>query len=548
MTPDLVRTWSEPQRSAAVTALVLTVRADGRLEQSEQKALMAALAAAGLEDLARVRAADAKAGALRTREDVAALGRETAALFPAGEREALCSSMLRLAFADGLFQPQEQSVIAVFAGGLGVSAARLEELAGLAADTSPHAAAAKGRVAALEAMLDRGVSPNARDANGWTPLHVAVACGQLPAVELLLRRGADLTARHAQGSPPLFNACNKPFAAIVERLLAAGASVHDTGVQELTALHLAAMAGQLEVAQALARGGAKLEAADAHGRTPLHCAVTDGRIEVVRWLLESGAKSGAAAAKGVTPLHLAAASGFTTCARLLLDAGAPLDARDAEGGTPLFAAAVHDRRDVYELLVALGADPAAKTASGATPAGSIGAAKTVRVHVHSIPPAGWTAGGALEQALAGAPLGDAAAAQAARHPDWQLAVWINDDRSMDQVLVAGKDARGRPEYVSARKAKADARSRSFVVEQGGRRLLPLFSTEAAAAAFRGKVAVGWPEDGVGTAAAVIGSMPAAMFRSVADLPVDGIVVNPFGPGGPRALTLEECAAVSAAGR
>ncbi len=592
MTPEIVRTWSEPKRSTAVAALLLAVKGDGRLEQTETKELMAVLAKSGLEDLKRLEAAEAKVSPLRTTQAIVAFGKEAATHFTTPtEQQALCAAMLKLAFADGLFQPQEQQVIQLFASGLGIAAQKLEELAGQAADTSAHAAAAKGRVSALEALLASGVSPNLRDANQWTPLHVAVACGQAAVVDLLLKRGADLDARHAQGSPPLFNACNKPYAAIVEKLLAAGANANATGVQNLTALHIATMANQLEVAKALHKGGAKLETADANGRTALHCAASEGRAEVLRWLLSAGANveakasaactplhfaatkgdvacitalleakakleaadadgqtavhyaarnrpkalalllerkanPAAASTKGVTPLHVAAASGFTTCAKQLLDAGAPIDARNIEGGTPLFGAAVHDRRDVYDLLVSRGADPSAKTTSGTTPEGSRGAAKAVRAPPHALEDAKWPSPAPLEALQ--------------RHDDWQLAVWMNDDRSRDQVLVAGRDRRGRPEYVSARAAKTDPRSRFFVVQQNGRRLLALFTSEAAAAAFRKRVPIGWPEDGLGIAAAVTGTMPASLFRTVADLPVDGALVNPLGPDGPWPLTLEDC--------
>lgn len=580
MRPDQTRAWSEPKRTAAVSALVLAVRVDGRVDPSESQALTALLSSAGLHDLALLKAADAKVGTFRSTQQLAAFGQEAAALFTTpAEREQLCLAMLKLAFADGVFAPQEQGALSAFATGLGVAPAKLEELAELAADESPHAAAAKGRLAALTALLDRGVSVNARDANQWTPLHVAVACGQAAAVDLLLKRGADVKARHAQGSPPLFNACNKPYAALVEKLIAAGASVHDTGVQQLTALHLATMAGQLDVARALRKAGASLEAADANGRTALHVAAGEGRVELLTWLLAEGASPNAltpprctplhfaatrgdvrclgalldrgaaleaadvdgqtalhyaarnrpgalkyllersarvdaASAKGVTPLHLAAAGGFTTCVRHLLEHGAKVDAKNVEAGTPLFGAMVHDRRDVCALLLAAGA--------ATVPEDVRGAAKTVKLHC--LP-------------LDGVRTGDGALP---RLDDLQLAVYLDDDRGIDQVLVLGRDRRGRPEYVSPRKSVADPRSRFVAVQLGERRLLPLFTSDDAAAAFRKQVALGWPEDGLGLARAVTGTAPPNLLRGLGELPLDGAVLDPFGPGDARVLSLEEC--------
>jgi ankyrin repeat protein len=57
-----------------------------------------------------------------------------------------------------------------------------------------HYAAIYGRTRVLEAMLDRGVSPNLRDRNGRTLLMLAVENGHRDTVRLLLERGADPNA------------------------------------------------------------------------------------------------------------------------------------------------------------------------------------------------------------------------------------------------------------------------------------------------------------------------------------------------------------------
>ena len=66
-----------------------------------------------------------------------------------------------------------------------------------------HYAAIYGRTRVLEAMLDRGVSPNLRDRNGRTLLMLAVENGHRDTARMLLRRGADPNARSALGETAL---------------------------------------------------------------------------------------------------------------------------------------------------------------------------------------------------------------------------------------------------------------------------------------------------------------------------------------------------------
>ena len=135
---------------------------------------------------------------------------------------------------------------------------------------------------------------------------------------------------------------------------------------------------------------------------------------------------------------------------------------------------------------------------------------------------------------------DAAAAEVARFDDFQCAMWLHEKPSPELVMVAGHDARGRPQYVAAaRDDSADPRRRFLVVEASdGRRWLPLFTSEPSARAFREHTRILFPENGTGLADAVVGSVGSTLF-AVGELPVDGVLLDPYGLN-PRHLSLEEC--------
>jgi ankyrin repeat protein len=76
----------------------------------------------------------------------------------------------------------------------------------------PHAAefvadaAALGDLETVKAFLSEGVSVDARDDRGATPLHAAAIGGQLAVAQYLLSKGADVNAINRYGDSPLENA------------------------------------------------------------------------------------------------------------------------------------------------------------------------------------------------------------------------------------------------------------------------------------------------------------------------------------------------------
>jgi len=138
---------------------------------------------------------------------------------------------------------------------------------------------------------------------GQTLLHDAAGVGEAELAAVLIRAGADPDAREAEGHTPLYRASTGDVARVI---LAASATVDVTsGPTRGTALHQASRWGYVSVAQALLDHGATIDAQDAKEQTPLRRAVNCRQLEIVRLLVRHGADPHKADRRGVTPLDAA---------------------------------------------------------------------------------------------------------------------------------------------------------------------------------------------------------------------------------------------------
>ncbi|XP_049855289.1 CARD- and ANK-domain containing inflammasome adapter protein-like [Schistocerca gregaria] len=149
-----------------------------------------------------------------------------------------------------------------------------------------HSVAIRGGGTAVRTLMAAGVDPNARDANGDTPLHAVAAAGCPGAAEALVEAGADVDAADSSGSTPL---------------------------------HYAVRAGNLGVARVLLAAGADVEARDAEGDTPLLRAAARGCVDAVAALIAAGARTDAADAAGRTAAQVARLLGHNGLISALLD-------------------------------------------------------------------------------------------------------------------------------------------------------------------------------------------------------------------------------------
>jgi ankyrin repeat protein len=160
-----------------------------------------------------------------------------------------------------------------------------------------------GSIYRLRARLDTGVSIEATNSFGETPLiYGAMGCNS-DAVMLLIEHKAN---------------------------------VHARGQKNETALFWAAWNGLGDLCELLLNKYAAVDAADEQGWTPLMAAASQGHDGICRFLLERGADVNARNREGNTALLLAASYEHAKVCDLLIEKGADVEAKNKKGDTPYF--------------------------------------------------------------------------------------------------------------------------------------------------------------------------------------------------------------------
>jgi ankyrin repeat protein len=303
--------------------------------------------------------------------------------------------------------------------------------------TPIHLAAFSGDPGTVELLLHHGADPNARDAQGMTPLHVRVEynAGCEPGIiGLLASGGADVDAKDDAGQTPLHYAAFRS-AADTDALIKAGADVNAAAPDGSTPLRHAAFGHNEEQIRLLAKAGADLDASNEGGLTPLIEAVDRLTLREARRLALAPDK------RGRPPK-------FRSAAEVLLDCGAELDVYSAAvlgrlnlvrrfvdeapelvrrrfylGRTLLHAATRLAQRSLMKFLLDRGADANATDDQGSTPLESA---------------AFWGHAQALEMLLkkhasTEAPEGE--------YPPLFWAAYMGNRRSALKLIAAGADVR-----------------------------------------------------------------------------------------------------------
>jgi ankyrin repeat protein len=252
-----------------------------------------------------------------------------------------------------------------------------------------HHAARTGPRALVEALLRHGADPNARGANGKTPLTEAVGIldpsqrdpiasdpgaalpvskdegegllkthrmkklmwdGEGGVIASLLAGGADAGLKDSSGKTALAHAITTHSIQAIAALLSHAEKVR-TLPEELTFYFSSTVRScNAATVRVMLNGGAKVNDKDVLGMTPLMWAGRRCDVDMAEMLLNAGAKVNDNDATGMTPLMWAVHARKTEVVSRLLGAGARIDYTDESGLMALDWAKKYGGPRIVELL------------------------------------------------------------------------------------------------------------------------------------------------------------------------------------------------------
>jgi ankyrin repeat protein len=235
-----------------------------------------------------------------------------------------------------------------------------------------HAAFA-GDACTLQLLLRRGARPDLAD-DGLTPLTMAALGGHATAADILLNANPDVARwpRYDDGQPhPLsaltaavMNGSPSTLSLLLERLRGSPDWTTHAGM----ALSAAAALNDVDGAKAIFQADHTSALITGYGVTALTMAASENRYEAAVYILSLGVDA-TVSAGDMGPMTAAAIEADERFVQLLLDHGGDVNERAIGCHTPLMIAAENDNLAVARLLLAQGADPGAVGSEGLTARG-----------------------------------------------------------------------------------------------------------------------------------------------------------------------------------
>jgi len=205
----------------------------------------------------------------------------------------------------------------------------------------------------IEFMRQQGISVDATNGNGETPLFWAVHHDGASTVRALLDARANINARDSLGNSALHSAVRWNAVNATNALLDAGMDVNVISLNGTSPLHDAVRLNNIAIARILITRRANLEVRDSGGNTPFMEAVKAGQADAANLLARSNADAMTRNANGDTPLHFAVMASDSAMIEILLGMGVSIHARNTRNRTP-FQIALTDSQGTLPALLAGG--------------------------------------------------------------------------------------------------------------------------------------------------------------------------------------------------
>ncbi|KAI5724272.1 hypothetical protein M8J77_000586 [Diaphorina citri] len=254
-------------------------------------------------------------------------------------------------------------------------------------DTALHIIAAHNYPTMLpvaKVLLERGLSPDLKNVQGYTPLHLCVLAHNEELFSLLLSRGVNLNVTDVKGHPPLYYACldltdeDSVKDSFASRILERGSNANPVYEDDSTLLHQLIVQEREYPAIYLSSYVSNLDHQDSKGFTVLHLAAQYGLVRLVSKLIECGANlnvqttlspfSSEQERYKLTALHCAVLGSQPAVVEILLQHKDKVDVNllDSNGDSPLSLSLWEGQHSLVPPLVGAGADLNLRNVEGST--------------------------------------------------------------------------------------------------------------------------------------------------------------------------------------
>lgn len=213
----------------------------------------------------------------------------------------------------------------------------------------------------VEYLLEKGASPNIKDADGRMPLNYAISRSNVCIIEQLLRHGGTVGD---ESQVDFFHPDDKDHAAILKLFLKHASNNAEISSFLFQTLHTAAFIGHSDIVGLLLTRRFDVDEMEDGDRPALHHAALSGHSEVVHQLIAAGSDVNTRTETGDSALILAAQQRNRNVVEQLISAGSDVNAQNEAGYSALILAALWGNRDVAEQLIAASSDVNAQNKAG----------------------------------------------------------------------------------------------------------------------------------------------------------------------------------------
>ena len=219
----------------------------------------------------------------------------------------------------------------------------------------------------LQALIQRGCNPTAKDANGCSVMHYAAVGGCVEAMKLVMANGGSMGDKDNDGWTVMMAAAQGGSVEAMKFVLVNGGDMLEKTSDGLTVMMYAAQGGSVEAMKfVFDKGFSMSEKSNSDGLTVMMYAAQGGSVEAMKFVLANGGDMTEKTSDGLTVMMYAAQGGSVEAMKFVLANGGNMTEKATDRSTVMMYAAQGGSVEAMKFVLANGGDMTEKTSDGLT--------------------------------------------------------------------------------------------------------------------------------------------------------------------------------------